>query len=135
MTIEYRNTLPPKDAFFALFESTGWNQEYKLASDALFEAVQRSWYMVGAYDGERLVGFGRILSDGILHALIVEMMVLPEYRGRHIGSTVLKHLVQACREHGVRDVQLFSARGKHGFYKKYGFVERAADAPGMELKD
>jgi len=88
--------------------------------------------MLGAYDGEQLVGFGRLVSDGILHAMIYELIVLPQYQGQGIGGEILGMLVEKSREAGVRDIQLFSARGKRDFYEKRGFRARPDDAPGMQ---
>ena len=135
MDIIYKeNVMPGSRAFFELFESTGWNEEYGLSADEIFLALKSSWYMVSVYDGERLVGFGRILGDGKLHALITEMIVLPEYQGRGIGGEVMRYLLDVCRSHGIRDIQLFSAKGKYGFYEKYGFSRRPEAGPGMEIK-
>lgn len=133
MSIILSDDLPSREAFFTLFESTGWNKEYQLDADQLHSAMHHSWTMVAAYDGERLVGFGRVVSDGILHALIVDLIVLPEAQGRGIGTTMLRELVARCRKAGVRDIQLFCARGQAGFYEKHGFQPRPVDAPGMQL--
>ncbi|MBN1314630.1 MAG: GNAT family N-acetyltransferase [Anaerolineales bacterium] len=139
MSITYDNRLPDKDQFFVLFESTGWNKSYALNADQLYQALQASWYSVSAYEQEKLVGFGRVLSDGVLHALIVEMIILPSHQGRGIGNAILDMLVKQCQSAGVRDIQLFCARGKAGFYERHGFIRRPQDAPGMgmlfELQD
>jgi GNAT superfamily N-acetyltransferase len=134
MSIEYRHDLPNQDAYFRLFESSGWNSEYHFTAEQLQQAIQHSWHLVAAYDQDKLVGFGRLISDGVHHALLVDLIVLPDHQGRGIGGTILTQLVDKCRAHGVRDVQLFCARGKAGFYEKHGFVARPADAPGMQLK-
>ncbi len=135
MDIEYKeNVMPGKQAFFELFESTGWNEEYGLSAEEIFLALKSSFYMVSAYAGESLVGFGRVLSDGKMHALITEMIVLPGYQGCGIGREVMRYLLDICRSHGIRDIQLFCARGKVGFYEKYGFSGRPDDGPGMEIK-
>ncbi len=133
MQIRYCTTLPAKAEYFRLFESAGWNADYGLTEDDLFESLRLSWYQVSAYEGDELVGFGRVISDGVLHALIVDLIVLPAYQGRDIGRTILASLVERCQASRIRDIQLFCARGKAGFYRKCGFVERPLDAPGMEL--
>jgi GNAT superfamily N-acetyltransferase len=131
MQIEFRSDIPDPDQFWHLYQTTGWNEEYQLSLDDLMQALRASWYLLGAYDGERLVGFSRLVSDGVLHAMVYEMIVLPEYQGRGIGGQILEKLIQKCREAGIRDIQLFCARGKRGFYENYGFRARPVDAPGM----
>jgi GNAT superfamily N-acetyltransferase len=134
MDIRYNNTLPPRDQFYALFQTTGWNDEYRLPPADLEKAVQASWHLVCAYDGDTLVGFGRMMSDGILHAMIYEMIVAPAYQGQGIGTHILKQLVARCQTAGVRDIQLFCARGKRLFYERNGFVARPDEAPGMQYR-
>jgi len=132
MTIDFRAVTPSKEQFWDLFQTTGWNDTYHLSPQELFRAVSTNWFAVSAFDGDELVGFGRVVSDGILHAMIYEMIVLPEYQGQGIGAQILRQLVQRCLEANIRDIQLFCARGKRGFYENYGFVARPDDAPGMQ---
>jgi N-acetylglutamate synthase-like GNAT family acetyltransferase len=134
MEITYKNTLPESKEYFNLFETTGWNKDYQLSEEEVYQAIQNSWYFISAYEGEKLVGFGRMICDGIMHALILDMIVLPDYQGRGIGSAILHHLLQKCKQHKIRDVQLFSAKDKSGFYQKHGFSQRPVNAPGMEIK-
>lgn len=135
MSIIYKEKIHPEvEDFFELFESTGWNEEYGLDMHELHQAIVSSWCMCTVHDDEKLVGFGRVISDGRLHALITEMIVLPEYQGRGIGKQILKILTDVCAKAKIRDIQLFSAKGKAGFYEKYGFKRRPEDAPGMEIK-
>ena len=134
MQITYTNILPAKGEYFRLFESTGWNEGYQLDADGLREAIGKSWYLASAYDGDCLVGFGRVISDGVLHALIVDLIVLPSYQGSGIGALILDELTDKCRSQRIPDIQLFCAKGKTGFYEKHGFVRRPTDGPGMEMK-
>ena len=132
--VEYRTDPPEKTEFFRLFETTGWNEEYRLSPDRLHEAVLASWHTVSAYAAGRLVGFGRMICDGVVHALILDMIVLPEYQGKGIGTGILSRLVERCMQSSIRDIQLFSAKGRAGFYEKNGFSRRPEDAPGMQIK-
>jgi GNAT superfamily N-acetyltransferase len=134
MNILYTTEIPPRDQFFSLFQTTGWNNEYKLTAEELHQALLASWHVVCAYDGEKLVGIGRMTSDGIVHAMIYDMIVDPAYQGQGIGTEILKRLVDHCRSHRIRDIQLFCARGKRIFYEKNGFTARLDDAPGMQYR-
>jgi GNAT superfamily N-acetyltransferase len=132
MAIEFSSEIPSSDHFWELFQTTGWNENYRLSPAELMRALCSSWYVLGAYEGKRLVGFGRLVSDGVVHAMIYDLIVLPEYQGRGIGGDILEKLVDKCWETGVRDIQLFCARGKRKFYEKRGFIARPKDAPGMQ---
>ena len=131
--IVYREKLPAFAAYHPLFETTGWNQAYRADEDALYAAISSSWYVLSAYANDDLVGFGRIISDGVLYALICDLIVKPSYQGQGIGSTLLNKLIARCRMQQIRVLWLFAAKGKTSFYKKFGFVERSADAPGMQM--
>ncbi|MGM7702857.1 GNAT family N-acetyltransferase [Pseudalkalibacillus sp. Hm43] len=123
------NELPDKYEFFALFQTTGW--DLKFTVDSLFEAISNSWYVLSAYEDGELVGFGRVVSDGVYQAMICDLIVLPDYQGNRIGSRILEELLRKCEQHSIRMVVLMSAKGKAGFYKRFGFVERDSEAPGM----
>ena len=133
MRIQYKTDLPDLNQYFLLFNSTGWNEDYKLTKEELYSTLKKSYYNVPVYDNEKLIGFGRVISDGVLHAMIHEMIVLPEYQGTSIGREILNMLVKECLKNNIRDIQLFCAKGKRKFYEKYGFVERSEEEPGMEL--
>ena len=132
MKINFRPEVPDVDQFWNLFQTTGWNERYQLLAEELARALQSSWYVLSVYDGERLVGFGRLVSDGVVHAMLYDLIVLPEYQGQGIGGKILERLVEKCKGVGVRDIQLFCAVGKRGFYEKRGFAARPDNAPGMQ---
>ncbi len=134
MNINYTTSLPDKDQYFKLFESTGWNKNYNLNQDQVFETLLNSWYTISAYQDNKLLGFGRIISDGIMHALILDMIILPGYQNKGIGSSIINKLKEKCFSNKIRDIQLFSAKEKAGFYLKHGFTVRPENAPGMEIK-
>ncbi len=134
MDYQYNEEIPPIEQFWSLFVTTGWNHEYHATREELSAMLENSWYRVGAYDNVRLIGFGRVVSDQILHAMIYDLIVLPEYQGQGIGGRILERLVKKCLEANIRDIQLFSARGKRLFYEKRGFVSRPEDAPGMQYR-
>jgi GNAT superfamily N-acetyltransferase len=135
MDIIFKNAIPSIDQYFDLFLTTGWNEEYHFTKNEVEEANKHSWYSVSSYLDDRLVGFGRIISDGIYHALIVDVIVHPDYQGKGIGREIMNRLIGKCREHRIRDVQLFAAKDKYTFYEYLGFYIRPANAPGMQLKN
>jgi N-acetylglutamate synthase-like GNAT family acetyltransferase len=135
MKLLLNNNIPDIDSFFRLFETTGWNNNSKKTKEDLYRAIQNSWFSVSAYDENKLIGFGRIISDGNLHAFIVDLIIDPEYQKRSIGSKILNCLIIKAKQEGINDIQLFCAKGKKDFYLKNNFDERPTDAPGMGYKD
>ncbi len=123
---------PPADELWRVFATTGWNDEYHLSPAELTASFEASWVVLGAYEDDRLVGVGRVVSDSAVHAMIYDLIVVPERQGTGIGQELLARLVERCTKAGIRDVQLFCAKGKRSFYEKRGFVARPEDAPGMQ---
>ncbi len=132
--MEYSEKLPTSAQFFELFETTDWNTKYELTKEELYSALKNSWYSISVFDKDDLIGFGRIICDGIVHALILDVIIHPDRQGKGIGKEIMEKLVSKCKKHKVRDIQLFSAKDKAGFYEKLGFKSRAEHSPGMELK-
>lgn len=132
MTINYVTYTPAKEDFYELYETTGWNTKYRFTEEELSKAVHNSYFLVCAYSDEKLIGFGRLISDGVYQTLIGDMIVHPDYQRRGIGSEILTALLDKCKADNMKWIQLTSAKGKMDFYKKFGFSERPEDAPGME---
>ena len=80
--IDYRDEVPSAEAFAALFATTGWDPHGRLTVGAAAAALAHSWFAVSVYEGERLVDTGRIVGDGVLHALLADVIVDPGYRRR-----------------------------------------------------
>lgn len=133
MNWDLRDEAPTPEAFKALYATTGWGSGDRPLTD--FEtALSGSWASVAVHAGGQLVGFGRVISDGCLHAYVNEMIVHPEWQGRGIGQALLHRLLARCAAAGIRDIQLFAARGKRAFYERQGFAARPGDAPGMQFQ-
>ena len=71
---------------------------------------------ITAYDGERLVGCLRILSDGYFFGTITELLILPEYQKQGIGS----QLLQFAKENTPTMLYFGSQPGIEEFYEKNG---------------
>ena len=133
MPPRYQTFPPIPTEYFALFETTGWNDAYHLTPVDLAKALKGSAFMVSAYDGGQLIGFGRLVTDSI-HAMIYDLIVAPDYQRQGIGGEILDRLVKHCQEVRIRDIQLFCAAGKREFYERHGFEARPDNAPGMQYR-
>ena len=90
----------------------------KKASD-LTTVFTNSMYRVFVYEGDRLIGAGRALADGIDCAYLADIAVHPDYQGRGIGKDIVLRLRDLARHH--RKIILYAAPGKDRFYLKLGF--------------
>ncbi len=80
-------------------------------------------YMVRLAVAQRtgqVVGFVNAISDGVLSAYLPLLEVLPAYRGRGIGSALMRRMMQGLA--GLYMVDLTSTAGKEGFYQQLGMT-------------
>ena len=98
---------------FVSFVNKIWPGDYDTAKAqaALSETIN-----ITARDGETLVGCLRILTDGYFFGTITELLVLPEYRRRSVGS----RLLQLAKEHTPTMLYFGSQPGVEAFYEKNG---------------
>lgn len=82
------------------------------------KAFQNSHIVVFIYHNDKLIGFGRAISDGIYQAAIYDVAVLPEYQGNHIGSIIIKSIIDKI--HHCNFI-LYASPGKEQFYEKMNF--------------
>jgi len=105
-----------------LYLQAGWLRPGENPSDAeLLAIVNGSFRFAGLFDGSRLVGMGRALSDGVSDAYIQDVTVLPAYRDRGLGQAIIKLLVAQLKEAGIAWIGLVAEPGTHRFYEKLGF--------------
>jgi aralkylamine N-acetyltransferase len=81
-------------------------------------AFVNSPLVVFAYDGTRLIGASRAISDGEYHALIYDVAVYPEYQGQGIGRRMMQELLDRLP---VWRVMLVADEQVQGFYRTLGF--------------
>lgn len=81
------------------------------------KAFENSHTTVFVYQGERMVGFGRALSDGAYQAAVYDVAVVPDLQGQGIGRAIM----EAIRERVPQCIIiLYAAPGKEAFYRKLG---------------
>lgn len=86
--------------------------------------------LCAAWSGDDLLGIGalRALSPG--HGEIKSMHVAQRARGRGIGAALLRHLLDAARRGGMRQVSLETGSWPYfeparALYRRHGFVDCA----------
>lgn len=130
-TIAYRcDKKIPIDAWLALFRESGYNRKWEGERNAT-AAIEYAWGVVTAWDGEKAVGTVTIYSDGVNSAIIDDVVVHPDYRGRGIGSALIRSVLERIGPLGV-SVQLYPIPGRESFFARFGF-EVQPEATVMDL--
>ena len=79
----------------------------------------QSAIFVGAWEGERLIGFARAVSDGRFRAYIEDVVIHTAHQRTGIGRDVVKRLLDALSDIDV--VSLFCDEAHIPFYQDNGF--------------
>lgn len=75
-----------------------------------------------AYEDSRCLGTARLVYLDPEHAQIGRMAVLSAFRGRGIGTAILKSLVDQAQSQGIGRLVLHSQVVAMPFYERLGFV-------------
>lgn len=89
-------------------------------ADPVRDMLAYSDLVLSAWDGSKLVGFGRVLTDYVYRASIWDVIVDKDYQGQDIGTQIMQRILQ---HPDLKRVELFwlCTRDKQAFYEKLGF--------------
>lgn len=108
------------EAVRAIYEEAGW-YAYLGNDEALHRAFEQSLYVLGAFEGDELIGFVRCVGDGE-HVVIVQDLIVRKARRRQgIGRMLLQYAME--RYGHVRMLALFTDmedEAANRFYQKMG---------------
>lgn len=82
-------------------------------------AFENSMYKCFIYDGDKLIGAGRAVADGIDVSYICDLAIDPKYQAQGLGKKIMEKLMEFSK--GYSKIILFASVGKEDFYKKLGF--------------
>ena len=103
-----------------LYQAVGWTN-YTDQSEMLEQALSHSLAMYLAFDGEKIVGLIRLIGDDFSSVLVQDLIVLPIYQRKGIGSALMKEALEDYKD--VYQVQLVTEQTERtlGFYRSMGF--------------
>lgn len=100
-----------------LLRSVGWDRRTQ-DPERLRRAIRGTHAMVGAWDGDELVGFTREVGDGEMNALLSMVVVDPRWQGFGIADRLIHALIDGRPE--IR-FSLAAADGVDAYYRRFGF--------------
>lgn len=88
------------------------------------KALQNSLITVSAICHGELVGMGRLVGDGAMYWYLQEIIILPQFQRKGIGTMIVNHLVEYAKANSATGrfttIGGVSAKGKEPFYEKMG---------------
>jgi predicted GNAT family N-acyltransferase len=104
-----------------LFECTWWT---KARSALSLQKMLQGSVSVGVHDFEgNLVGFARAITDGVFKAIIADVIVTPDHRGKGIVKMLMDALLTHKALSGIEDFELYCQPDLRELYRKWGFQE------------
>ena len=92
-------------------------------------------FCVCAFDGDELIGMGRVLGDGVISFYIGNVMVRPDRQGEGIGRKIMERISAYLDENAAPGAiaSLLSIKGKEDFYTQFGFEKRPDEKNGSGM--
>ncbi|MCT8990239.1 GNAT family N-acetyltransferase [Chelativorans sp. SCAU2101] len=104
-----------------------WRAAWDDAEERDFSPVlQRSLAHIGAYCGERIIGFVNIAWDGGRHAFLLDPCVHPDFRRQGIGTVLVREAARCASERGAHWLHVDFEPHLERFYAGCGFLATKA---------
>ncbi len=86
---------------------------------------------------DEVIGMGRLVGDGVMYWYLQEIIVLPEFQGKGIGTRIVDRLLEYIKDNTPPgtfvSIGLTAATGKDTFYEKFGFSKSLGMTKYLEL--
>jgi GNAT superfamily N-acetyltransferase len=132
-TVAIVERLPSLDEYQGLCQGVGWTDN--VTPDRAGKILAGARFGVVAVEGDRVVGAGLALGDGASFSYLRDIMVLPEWQGRRVGSRIVQALLAIIRRTTSDGMMVTLITGRHlaEFYEQFGFRGPDAGVYGMIL--
>ena len=100
-----------------LNEQSGWSKG--IPRDLFDRAMRNTLCFAGHLEGEQ-IAFARVITDYATFANLVDVYVVPDYRGNGYATRLLEAVFAHPDLQGLRRFTL-ATRDKHALYVKFGF--------------
>jgi len=107
----------------ALYDDLGWTTVTARSDAVLAASVRGAQVVRTCWDGERLVGIFRAITDGARCGHVLDLAVRRDHQGRGIGAELFRRGMAALA--GCDYVSLMAEPDVLGFYEKFGFFHHS----------
>lgn len=99
-------------------------------------ALKNSLFIASLWDGENLVGFGRIVGDQGITFVVSDIMVDPDYKRKGLGKIIMKEIDSYLEENTdeYSYVCLLANKPADRLYSQFGFEYVEPKSCGMKRK-
>jgi GNAT superfamily N-acetyltransferase len=119
------------DVIHRFLETSYWAKGRRRS---VVERSIRNSLCFGVYIAGRQVAFARVVSDRAVFAYLMDVFVLPEFRGRGIAKALMRAVLDHPELQNLR-VFLLVTRDAHRLYAPFGFRSLAHAERWMAIQD
>ena len=110
------------DTILNLYSSVGWTN-YTDNPEMVKKAYENSLLTLCAYDSNQLVGVIRTVGDGFSIVFVQDILVLPEYQRKGIGTQLLREVIERFSTAYQMMLMTDNTPKTISFYQSLGFVK------------
>lgn len=88
--------------------------------------LSNSYLNYAILENDNLVGFSRVISDGIYKAFIYDVIIREDFQNKGLGKLLVERLLLHDKISKINHIELYCLEETSGFYKKLGFEERSS---------
>ncbi len=101
-----------------LREAVGWN---RMEADLADESLCNSFHLC-CFDGETLIGYAAVVSNGVTDAYIQDVMVHPDWQHQGISTALMERVLERLRNEGIYMVSvIYGDPALQALYERFGF--------------
>ncbi len=123
--ISIKENVNSVEEFNYLYDAVGQESYDEKISE---KALENTIYSVSVYEDNKIIGYGRLIGDEICFLYIHDVMVIPKYQNKKIGTQIMDKLLEKVNQIKLENpyvrVYLGASKGKEKFYERFGFITR-----------
>ena len=125
-------TNPTPAQWMSLRASVDWPT---FSEEIAQKSLNATPFCVCAFDGDRLIGMGRVLGDGVFSFYIGNVMVCPDWQNEGIGRAIMEEIMRYVDANAAPGAvaSLLAIKGKEEFYTRFGFEYRPDEKHGAGM--
>lgn len=119
------------DVIYGFLQTSYWAQRRRRS---VVERAIRNSLCFGVYVGGQQVAFCRVVTDRAVFAYLMDVFVIPEYRGRGVSKVLIRAVLDHSDLQNLRTF-LLGTHDAHGLYEQFGFRALAQPEIWMAIHD
>lgn len=122
LNIDFKDNLSDRqiNQLVDLYQNEWWTKNRTKAEVEIM--IKNSNYIFAYFDKkDNLIGFARVLTDGIFKAFLFDIITKKEFRGCGLGSRIVNDMINHPDISQVKHIELYCLPELVGFYARFGF--------------